>query len=186
MGMWGLYWICLTLPSPEVQISTEQPQRDSRWAGISSTMLSSGSQLPQPWTPSGTQDMRNFWGEHSPSHCPTTFSEGFLHFKGFHGERRWSWHSGLGTQVSADLDLSGCNGERRGHHVKQHLWMKYEFFVPYRNINNNKIHLRHDHSQNLWTCGGIQNWPILFPWEGQGKQSPLVPITLFARKNISV
>lgn len=70
-------------------------------------MLSSGSQLPWPWTPSGTQDVGNLWEGHPPSRSPTTCYEGFLHSKVFHSVRRWHRHSGLGSQVSGALDLRG-------------------------------------------------------------------------------
>lgn len=105
--MWGLYWICLTLASPLSSDIQRAVTRRQQMEWDRSVMLSSSSQLPWPWTPSGTQDMGNFWGEHPPSHCPAIFCEGYLHSKGFHGERRWSLHSGWGTQVSGNLDLSG-------------------------------------------------------------------------------
>lgn len=51
-------------------------------AGISSMILWHGSQLPWPWTPSGTSDMGNLLGQHPLAHWPATFSEDFFPSKG--------------------------------------------------------------------------------------------------------
>lgn len=80
----------------------------------------------------------------------------FCLLKGLCGAERRGWHRGLSIQVSEHLDMHNflqshivaVKGEATTLPMPAMDKGSHRFFVLYR--SNNKIHLRHDHSQAFW------------------------------------
>ena len=175
-----------------LDLKSRSPQSSNQGKAHGWDRLHGFVQLPWPWTPSGTYDIGNLLGQHPISHGHATSSEGiFCLAKVLCGTGRGGWHCSLGTRVYGDVCLSGflqcCV-----------VWVKERPLPQARPAARTRALTSSLFCVETTTfILGTSTHKTYKPFEaakidpsfflrGWRKQAPVVPITLFARKNIFV